>query len=167
MIPADLTIQTSVPNQINLVVTSNGILFEYWDGTNVIQNGAVNGGTGTWNVANTNWTNAPGSVNSVWSPGFAVFEGAAGTVTLGPNMTVTGLQFVTIGYLITTPNASGLTAAPGTILEADTGISGTVGVQITGAGDVTKTGPGTVILATTNTYTGGTHGHRWQSGRGC
>ncbi len=35
-------------------------------------------------------------------------------------------------------------------------MSGTVGVQITGAGDVTKTGLGTVILAATNTYTGGT-----------
>ncbi len=156
VIPADLTIQTSDPNQINLVVTTNGILFKYWDGTHVIQNGTVNGGTGTWNVANTNWTNAPGSVNSVWSPSFAVFEGAAGTVTLEANMAVSGLQFVTNGYLITTPNASVLTAAPGTILEADTGISGTVGVQITGAGDLTKTGPGTVILATTNTYTGGT-----------
>ena len=154
--PAELTIQTSVPNQINLVVTSNGTLFEFWDGTNVVENGTVNGGTGTWDTANTNWTNVNGNANSVWSPGFAVFEGAAGTVTLAANMTITGLQFVTDGYLITTTNGSVLTASTGTILEADSGVSGTVGVQITGAGDVTKTGLGTVILAATNTYTGGT-----------
>ena len=154
--PAELTIQTSIANQINLVVTSNGTLFEFWDGTNMVQTGTVNGGTGTWNTANTNWTNSSGNANSVWTPGFAVFEGAAGTVTLAANMTITGLQFVTDGYLITTANGSVLTAATGTILEADSGVSGTVGVQITGAGDLTKTGLGTVILAATNTYTGGT-----------
>ena len=154
--PAELTIQTSIANQINLVVTSNGTLFEYWDGTNAVETGTVNGGSGTWNTANTNWTNVNGNVNSVWSPGFAVFEGAAGTVTLAANMTITGLQFVTDGYLITTTNGSVLTASTGTILEADSGVSGTVGVQITGAGDLTKTGLGTVILAATNTYTGGT-----------
>ena len=154
--PAELTLQTSIANQINLVVTSTGTLFEFWDGTNMVQTGTVNGGTGTWNPANTNWTNAAGNVNSVWSPGFAVFEGAAGTVTLAQSMTITGLQFVTDGYLITTANGSTITAATGTILESDSGVSGTVGVQITGAGDLTKTGSGTVILAATNTYTGGT-----------
>ena len=35
-------------------------------------------------------------------------------------------------------------------------MSGTIGVAIVGAGDVTKTGPGTVILTAANTYTGGT-----------
>ena len=33
---------------------------------------------------------------------------------------------------------------------------GTIGVAIVGAGDVTVSGPGTVILTAANTYTGGT-----------
>ena len=99
---------------------------------------------------------ADGSSNSAWKQGFAVFEGTAGTVTLAQNVTMAGLQFVTTGYLITTSNNSTITAATGTILEANSGVSGTIGVAIVGAGDVTAAGPGTVILTAANTYTGGT-----------
>ena len=155
VIPGALTIQTSVANQINLVV-SGASLLQFWDGANVASNGAVDGGTGTWDNTSTNWTVADGSVNSAWKQGFAVFEGTAGTVTLGANVTMAGLQFVTTGYQITTSNGSTITAASGTILETLGGITGTIGVGIVGAGDVTKTGPGTVILTAANTYTGGT-----------
>ena len=85
-----------------------------------------------------------------------MFEGTAGTVTLGANVTMAGLQFVITGYLITSTNDSTITAATGTILEANSGVSGTIGVGIVGAGDVTVSGPGTVILTAANTYTGGT-----------
>ena len=153
--PGALTIQTSVANQVNLVVSGTSLL-EFWDGPNVVENGAVTGGTGTWDNTTTNWTVADGSSNSAWKQGFAVFEGTAGTVTLAQNVTMAGLQFVTNGYLITSSNSSMITAAAGTILEANTGVSGTIGVPIVGAGDVTAAGPGTVILAAANTYTGGT-----------
>ena len=153
--PGALTIQTSVANQVNLVVSGSSLL-EFWDGPNVVENGTVSGGNGTWDNTTTNWTVANGSSNSAWNQGFAVFEGTAGTVTLGANVTMAGLQFVTTGYLITTTNGSTITAATGTILEANSGVSGTIGVGIVGAGDVTVNGPGTVILTAANTYTGGT-----------
>src|SRR5271157_2188864 len=153
--PSALTIQTSVTDQVNLVVNGSGLL-EFWDGPNSTEAGTVTGGTGTWDNTTTNWTVANGSSNSAWNQGFAVFEGTAGTVTLGANVTMAGLQFVTTGYLITTTNGSTITAASGTILEANTGVSGTIGVSIVGAGDVTVSGPGTVILTAANTYTGGT-----------
>ncbi len=112
-------------------------LLEFWDGTNPPNNGVIGGGTGTWDTATTNWTVTDGSINSAWRTGFAVFEGAAGTVTLANNVTISGLQFVTDGYLITSGNGSTITAASGTILQAGNGVSGTIGVPIIGAGDVT------------------------------
>ena len=155
VIPGALTIQTSVANQINLVV-SGASLLQFWDGPNNVETGTVSGGTGTWDNTTTNWTVVNGSVNSAWKQGFAVFEGTAGTVTLGANVTMAGLQFVTTGYQITTSNGSTITAASGTILEANSGVIGTIGAGIVGAGDVTKTSPGTVILTAANTYSGGT-----------
>ena len=113
-------------------------------------------GAGTWDNSTTNWTTSTGSSNTNWRQGLAVFEGTAGTVTVGAPVTMAGLDFVTTGYLITTANASTITAETGTLLEAGSGISGTIGVPIIGAGDVTATGPGTVILTAANTYTGGT-----------
>ena len=153
--PGGLTIQTSVTDQVNLVVSGTSLL-QFWDGPNSIETGAVTGGTGTWDNTTTNWTIANGTSNSAWRQGFAVFEGIAGTVTLAQNVTIAGLQFVTGGYLITTSNGSTITAAAGTILEANSGVIGTIGVGIVGAGDVTASGPGTVILTAANTYTGGT-----------
>ena len=79
--PGALSIQTSVANQVNLVVNGSSLL-EFWDGPNVVATGTVTGGTGTWDNATTNWTVADGSSNSAWKQGFAVFEGTAGTVTL-------------------------------------------------------------------------------------
>ena len=43
--PGALTIQTSVANQVNLVVSGSSLL-EFWDGPNVVENGTVSGGTG-------------------------------------------------------------------------------------------------------------------------
>ena len=92
--PGGLTIQTSVANQVNLVVNGTSLL-EFWDGPNVVETGTVNGGTGTWDNTTTNWTIVDGTSNSAWRQGFAVFEGTAGTVTLAQNVTIAGLQFVT------------------------------------------------------------------------
>ena len=112
------SIQTSVANQVNLVVAATAFS-QFWDGPNTVQTGTVSGGTGTWDNTTTNWTNATGNTNSAWnSGGFAVFEGTAGTVTLAAGVTMSGLQFVTTGYQITTANASTITAAAGTVLDA-------------------------------------------------
>ena len=152
---AALSIDTSILHQVDLVVNGTSLL-EFWDGPGTTANGTVDGGTGTWDSSTTNWTVVDGSSNSAWKQGFAVFENTAGTVTLAASQTMAGLEFMTTGYLITTGNGSTLTAPAGTVLQATSGVSGTIGVAIIGAGDVTKTDLGTVILTGTNTYSGGT-----------
>lgn len=54
---SDFTIQTSVANQVNVVVGTS-VLF--WDGAQTVANNVVNGGSGDWNTTATNWTNASG-----------------------------------------------------------------------------------------------------------
>jgi fibronectin-binding autotransporter adhesin len=152
---AALSIQTAAPGQVNLLV-SGPALFEFWDGATVVGDGVIHGGSGTWNTTTTNWTSAGGTANSAWPSGFAIFDGAEGTVTLTENVGFTGLQFVTDGYVITSANSSTLTAAAGTILRAGVGVTGTIDVPIVGAGDVNKTDVGTVVLTEANTYSGGT-----------
>ena len=52
---AALSIQTSVANQVNLVVNGSSLL-EFWDGPNTVETGTVTGGNGTWDNTTTNWT---------------------------------------------------------------------------------------------------------------
>ena len=48
--------------------------FSFWEGPNEQPNGNVDGGTRTWNLTNTNWTNASGNVNTTWhQEGHAIF----------------------------------------------------------------------------------------------
>ena len=80
-------VQTSVANQVNLVVTT-GLTLNFWDGAlGPKDNGIVDGGNGVWNStgagANDNWTNAGGAINAPWTPAaFAIFEATPGTVTV-------------------------------------------------------------------------------------
>ena len=69
---------------------------QFWDGAQTAANGVVNGGTGTWNNATTNWTNFGRHDQLRMDTGrFAVFSGAAGTVTVTEPVTSTGMQFST------------------------------------------------------------------------
>jgi fibronectin-binding autotransporter adhesin len=159
---SDLLLQTSQAGQINLLVSATGFTDQFWDGTNTVADGTIHGGSGTWDTTTTNWTNLDAKVNAPWQSGFAIFEGAAGTVTLGANIDFIGLQFVTTGYVITAGNtAFALTATQtssngGTIINVDPGVTGTIEAPITGPGQIVKTNAGTLILTGANTYTGGT-----------
>src|SRR5690606_35548551 len=70
-------------------------------------NGVINGGNGIWqnSAGNENWTEANGFINASYSDGtFAIFTGAAGTVTIDNSpgtVTAQGMQFATDGYVIT------------------------------------------------------------------
>lgn len=78
----------------------------YWNGPAVAGPGSgfVNGGTGTWNAVNGNWSNAAGTLNNLWSSPFsAIFAMNPGVVTVDKSfgaIGVTGLQFLTSGYLV-------------------------------------------------------------------
>lgn len=154
----DLLVQTSVGNQVNLVVSTPNLRF--WDGSQSVANGVVDGGTGTWTAGGANWTSADGLTNSPWASGFAVFTGAAGTVSVQGPQAFTGLQFVTDGYNLVSGAGGQLTAVNGTSgnvsMRVDPGATATIGVNINGTGTLNKLDTGTLVLGGANTYTGGT-----------
>ena len=43
-------VTTGVTGQVNLVVSSSGVASQFWDGSNMAFDGAVHGGSGTWDM---------------------------------------------------------------------------------------------------------------------
>ncbi|UZK67844.1 autotransporter domain-containing protein [Sphingomonas sp. M1-B02] len=153
---ADYQVQTATAGQVNLVVGNfTDILF--WDGGDSIADGLVDGGNGTWTAAGINWTNANGAQNRAWSPAFATFQGAAGTVSVEGAQSVRGLQFLTSGYRLTagTNGSLGLDDAE-SVIRVGPGATADVALPVTGTGALVKRDPGTLILSGSNSYTGGT-----------
>jgi fibronectin-binding autotransporter adhesin len=152
--PADFLVQTTQPGEVNLVVSSGGFATQFWDGPNTVADGVIHGGSGTWNTTTTNWTNASATANAPWQNGFAVFEGTAGTVSLGNNIHISGMQFITNGYTIVAPGTLTLIGAPGTTIRVDQGVSATISAPIadgTSPSAITKADLGTLILSGANT----------------
>ena len=157
--PADFVYQVqSGSGQVNLIVSNdvpNATLF--WDGTDMLADGTIDGGTAVWNSANTNWTDAAVSSTRRGADQFAVFTAAAGTVTVEGAQTFTGLQFLTDGYSIVQGAAGALnTATPAALLRVDTGLTATIAAPFTGSGGVEELDTGTLVLSGTSSYTGGT-----------
>ncbi|WP_208511722.1 autotransporter-associated beta strand repeat-containing protein [Variovorax paradoxus] len=166
---ANLQVQTSIANQVNLL-NASGLTLNLWDGASSanINDGKVSGGSGTWRAGgpSTNWTGVDGKLNASWQQGgFAIFAGKAGTVTVdntGPGGAVRmgGAQFAVSGYTV---NGSALTIdAPATVVRvgdgtaASTGMSATIAAAIGGAGGLVKDDGGTLVLSGKNSYGGGT-----------
>jgi outer membrane autotransporter protein len=157
----NLSIQTSVAGQVNLIDAP--IALEFWNGATTTANGSINGGTGTWKVGPTNWTDNTGTVTQNWQGVGAVFQAAPGTVTIDTTGGAVGanfVQFAVNGYTVG-GGALTLTGATPTIRVGDGTAAGasyvaTVNSVIAGSGGLTKTDLGTLVLAGANTYTGGT-----------
>jgi fibronectin-binding autotransporter adhesin len=157
------TVLTNVPNQVNLSIAAAGQRIQFWDGADQTGNGVVNGGAGTWNAANTNWTGAPGQagINDSWRSSVGVFAGTAGTVTIAGAQAFDTLQFSTTGYVLNAGAGGQLQLAglsgTGTI-NTDSGVVTTIGAPIVNGSSqsLTKVGGGTLILTGANTYSGGT-----------
>jgi fibronectin-binding autotransporter adhesin len=118
----------------------------YWDPNG---NGAGLGGGGTWNTSSQFWNNnasGSGGTLSAWNNGGsdeAVFNGTAGTVTLGTGITVSGLSFGGPNYTITGDILTLVGAAP-TISVA--GGTQSISSQLASSTGFTKTGAGTLTL---------------------
>lgn len=130
-----------------------GMLF--WDGQTA-SNGAIDGGSGTWDATTSNWTNADGSVNQAWNGGFAIFQGMPGTVQVQGSQHITGLQFLTDGYTLSADTGGVLDFVDTASVQVDTGKTATLNVTLSGTGTLTKEQGGVLVLNGTNTYSGGT-----------
>ena len=168
--PADLQVQTSVAQQVNLVNRA-GVSLNFWDGGNSAgyNDGQVAGGDGTWRAGNPqpsvdSWTGMDGKVNANWAQDqFAVFSGKAGTVTVdgaGGAVRIAGAQFAVDGYVVQgdgiTVNNADTVVRVGDGTAAGANMTATLDVALSGAGGISKEDAGRLILGGANTYTGGT-----------
>lgn len=152
---SDGTIQID-GGQVNLIVQGAIPTIQFWDGANTDANGEIDGGDGSWNLTSTNWTDANGDSNREWGSNFAVFTGTAGTVTVDDEIAVTGLQFMTDGYVIADGTGSLVISEAATNVRTDAGVTAEIGETITGSGGLLKNDVGTLILTGSNTYSGDT-----------
>ncbi|AEG50605.1 outer membrane autotransporter barrel domain protein [Sphingobium chlorophenolicum L-1] len=162
----DVTVQTSISGQVNLV-NAAGLMLNFWDGAaGPRNNGVVNGGNGLWQNGggNDNWTDASGLVNAAYQDGgFAIFAGAGGAVTVDNSLgqvTASGMQFAANGYTIG-GGVLELSGPASTIRVGDGSTAGaaftaTVGAVLAGDTRLVKTDAGTLVLGGVNSYTGGT-----------
>lgn len=174
-------VQTSIPNQVNLVNTA-GLTLTYWDGDlptsspnpSDRDNGQIGGGDGVWHNlgSDDDWTGSDGTINAPWTDAaFAIFTAASGTVTVDNsqgNVTATGMQFASNGYVVT---GDAITLVPdynrggvsyirvGDGTPAGATITATIEAELTGQGGgaaLIKQDLGTLILSGDNSsYTGG------------
>ena len=163
---SNVTVQTSVAGQVNLINT-DGLALSFWDGgVGPKFNDAIDGGDGSWHLGgvDNNWTGGDGAINAAYADGtYAIFAGAAGTVTVDNGdgaVTATGMQFASDGYTI---DGAPLTlVGPEALVRvgdgtaAGAGFTATIAAELTGASQLVKTDAGTLVLTGANSYTGGT-----------
>jgi len=162
---ATATVYTTIPTQVNVQLINGGQSLQYWDGTDTtgVSPGGQ-GGTGTWNAGNTNWTSSPTStVNAAWQSGVGIFGGTAGSVTVAGGQNFQGLQFAVDGYVLTggTLNLTGdpFSTPNQSFVNVDNGVGTTINSVLTSTGGpigLNKLGQGTLTLTAANTYTGPT-----------
>ena len=163
-----LAVQTAVGGQVNLASIS-GATLGFWDGDDTARhdNGAIDGGAGTWRADGRNWANTNGTLNGPFQPNptYAVFQARAGTVTVDASagaIGITGMQIASDGYRIE-GDAIALQGAGGESIirvgagsSADASMTGTIASSLTGASKLAKADYGRLVLTADNTYTGGT-----------
>ncbi|MFD9902102.1 autotransporter-associated beta strand repeat-containing protein, partial [Mesorhizobium sp. NPDC059025] len=163
-LPASATIQTAIPHQVNLFIQNGDQIVQFWDGTDGIGNGTVDGGAGIWSAAGTNWTGAPGAAdfNDQWHGSVAVFTGTGGVVKVSGPVGFEGIQFTSDGYKIEgddlTLTGDSANNSSASFVNVNAGVTAEIASILTGAAGIglDKFGSGTLILSTVNDYTGAT-----------
>ena len=158
-------IQTAIAGQVNLLVESQNSMMQFWNGAQSTPSQTVQGGTGTWSAGGqTNWSNASGTIAQAWNGGLAIFQGAAGTVTVdngAGQVRATGMQFAQGGYRVE-GGAVALEGSGRAVIRVGDGSDAgadavaTIASVLTGAAGMEKADRGRLILTGANRYTGGT-----------
>ncbi len=140
--------------QINLILgpsTTN-----LWNGNGAASATRAGGGNGTWTATGGNWNSPTNATGALPDGGYAIFTGAAGTVTVdgsaGP-VRVSGIQFATDRYTVQGApitlvgnggNAPALVVGDGTYASGQ--FVDTINNPLQGTQGFVKTGPGSLIL---------------------
>ena len=154
--------------QINLL-NITGLTLNAWNANGQASATQMGGGSGTWSTTSTNWTDAAGTVPGVVmtpQPAFALFGGAAGTVTVDNSsgaVSATGLQFAVDGYTLdgdtltlVGSNGDAPVIRVGDGSSAGAAMTATIANVLAGSDGLTKADEGTLVLTGANTYTGTT-----------
>jgi autotransporter-associated beta strand protein len=162
------TIQTLAGSkQVNLINTT-GMTLNFWNANGLASTTTSGGGNGSWSTTAPVWTDASGSVTVAMQPqpGFAIFAGAPGIVTVddaGATVSANGLQFASDGYTLTGDALTLIGASAnmpiirvGDGSSAGANMTTTISAAIAGTDGLDKTDLGTLILTGANTYIGGT-----------
>lgn len=153
-VPAATIQSLTGDKQVNLILgpsTTN-----LWNGNGAASSTQAGGGNGTWSAASTNWNSPTNATGALPDSAYAIFTGAAGTVTVdggaGP-VRVSGIQFATDRYRlqgapITLVGNGG--NPPALVVGDGTYASGqfvdTIDNPLQGTQGFVKTGPGSLIL---------------------
>lgn len=154
-------------DRINLLDTS--VDYVFWNANGQATSTQAGGGSGTWSAVAPNWTDMLASGNKAMSPqpGFAIFGGQAGTVTVDDSagaVTALGMQFATDGYSLAGDTLTLVADAEGNAPVIRVGDGSSAGLQmaatisnaIAGSAGLVKSDAGSLFLYGDNTYTGGT-----------
>lgn len=137
----------------------------YWNANGLATPEQHGGGAGTWNTNAMVWTDVSGAANGLMNPtpGFAIFAGQAGEVTLddsaGP-LAVTGLQFASHGYTLNGDTLSLVDGGSWPFIRVGDGSAqaaadvARINVVLAGSAGFIKRGAGTLVLGGVNTFTG-------------
>jgi outer membrane autotransporter protein len=163
-----LLIQNLSADKRFMLVNTTGMTLNFWNADGLASPSQSGGGSGTWSTTTPVWTDAAGSISVAMQPqpGFAIFSGAPGTVTVDGSagaVQATGLQFASGGYTLA-GDALTLAGVGGARAEvrvgdgsaASSGFTATLGNSIAGSTGLAKTGAGMLVLGGINTYSGGT-----------
>lgn len=155
----------STAKQINLLTLPLGAKLDFWDGGNTTSHtDGPKGGKGTWSDTSNNWTDKTGNVHGLLqAPGYAIFSGTAGEVTVTGTQSVHSMQFTVNGYELSGgtlklvangTNSPVIRVGDGSRKGADyTAIINTV---LTGNQGLRYMDAGRAVVNGENTYEGGT-----------